>query len=777
MDKFKLSCTLNGHEQDVRSVVSPFNETIISGLRDGTVRVWQEDEAKGWSTPAITGVLAFNSPDNSFVNSVTYVDNGNEPLVASGGKDCIIYLSDLNPEANVAGSMPEEYVKYQLVGHESNVCSLHHQGQYLISGSWDATSKVWDLESMSVKFNLTGHESSVWDAKVVDASKDIFLTCSADRTIRKWLGDREIWSIPGHGDVIRKLLILPGGKQFASCSNDCTIKIWDLETGRALQTLTGHDSFVYDLGILPNGDIVSSAEDRTVRVWRDGNVIQAITLPCISVWCLGVLPNGDFVVGGSDNKLRIFSRESSRIAPAEELKEFAESVQQSSIAEQSVDDLKKTDIPGYDALLQPGKQEGSTIMVKNPNGTIEAHQWSGGEWVKIGDVVGSAGNSGGKQEFDGKQWDYVFDVDIEDGAPPLKLPYNTNENTYAAAERFLAANELPATYTEDVVRFIMKNTGGVELGQQSSSSDNPYADKHPTPPPAQANTNLSVIPQRQFIFFKDFKSDQLIKGLTKFNEEQEAENKFANEEISQIKSNLSILNSKEALELITIYLPKIFNKWSEKSRLIGYDILRISVPRVTTADLLRSTDAAEIILNAVNSGLKVVNGSNLPLFMMLLKVLNNLVNNTLFIQLYITANDNGLVLYNEFFDELLVRLTKLITSVSKDSAALQNKHFSTTVTTLATFVYNLSVYQLQNTSLKSNPASAKPVLEFATEVGEILVESSSEAAYRLVIGYGNYKFSKATIAPPKWIATAKDLYVTKSNEKRFIDLASDIQKL
>lgn len=140
----------------------------------------------------------------------------------------------------------------------------------------------------------------------------------------------------------------------------------------------------------------------------------------------------------------------------------------------------------------------------------------------------------------------------------------------------------------------------------------------------------------------------MIKGLTKFNEEQEAENKFANEEISQIKSNLSILNSKEALELITIYLPKIFNKWSEKSRLIGYDILRISVPRVTTADLLRSTDAAEIILNAVNSGLKVVNGSNLPLFMMLLKVLNNLVNNTLFIQLYITANDNGLVLYNEF---------------------------------------------------------------------------------------------------------------------------------
>ena len=26
--------------------------------------------------------------------------------------------------------------------------------------------------------------------------------------------------------------------------------------------------------------------------------------------------------------------------------------------------------------------------------------------------------------YQGKEYDYVFDVDIKDGAPPLKLPYN-----------------------------------------------------------------------------------------------------------------------------------------------------------------------------------------------------------------------------------------------------------------------------------------------------------------------------------------------------------------
>lgn len=38
------------------------------------------------------------------------------------------------------------------------------------------------------------------------------------------------------------------------------------------------------------------------------------------------------------------------------------------------------------------------------------------------DAVGS----GRKQLHEGKEYDYVFDVDIKDGEPPLKLPYNAN---------------------------------------------------------------------------------------------------------------------------------------------------------------------------------------------------------------------------------------------------------------------------------------------------------------------------------------------------------------
>lgn len=35
-----------------------------------------------------------------------------------------------------------------------------------------------------------------------------------------------------------------------------------------MYTLSGHTSFVYSLTVLPNGDIASAGEDRTVRVWH-----------------------------------------------------------------------------------------------------------------------------------------------------------------------------------------------------------------------------------------------------------------------------------------------------------------------------------------------------------------------------------------------------------------------------------------------------------------------------------------------------------------------------
>lgn len=41
----------------------------------------------------------------------------------------------------------------------------------------------------------------------------------------------------------------------------------------------------------------------------------------------------------------------------------------------------------------------------------------------------------GTQFHAGQQYDFVFDVDVADGVPPLKLPVNKGDNPYDAADK------------------------------------------------------------------------------------------------------------------------------------------------------------------------------------------------------------------------------------------------------------------------------------------------------------------------------------------------------
>jgi phospholipase A-2-activating protein len=68
-------------------------------------------------------------------------------------------------------------------------------------------------------------------------------------------------------------------------------------------------------------------------------------------------------------------------------------------------------------------------------------QWDNitSSWQKIGEVVDAVG-SGRKQLYQGKEYDYVFDVDIQDGVPPLKLPYNATGKSAVTAYATVACS-------------------------------------------------------------------------------------------------------------------------------------------------------------------------------------------------------------------------------------------------------------------------------------------------------------------------------------------------
>lgn len=108
--------------------------------------------------------------------------------------------------------------------------------------------------------------------------------------------------------------------------------------------------------------------------------------------------------------------------------------------------------------------------------------WSSSEmqWVKVGDVVGAAGQSDStKTLYQGKEYDYVFSVDIAEGQPPLKLPYNMTDDPWQAAQKFIHDNDLSQYYLDTVANFIITNSkggGGSQPQGAPSSNGSTYTD-------------------------------------------------------------------------------------------------------------------------------------------------------------------------------------------------------------------------------------------------------------------------------------------------------------
>ena len=62
----------------------------------------------------------------------------------------------------------------------------------------------------------------------------------------------------------------PHGKTIVSASEDTTVKIWDVESGKCKTTLEGHSNWVRCVHFNPTNpsQLVSGSNDTTIRLWN-----------------------------------------------------------------------------------------------------------------------------------------------------------------------------------------------------------------------------------------------------------------------------------------------------------------------------------------------------------------------------------------------------------------------------------------------------------------------------------------------------------------------------
>jgi phospholipase A-2-activating protein len=290
---------------------------------------------------------------------------------------------------------PGDNAEALLLGHSRNVCALDVDaaGKFIVSGAWDTEARVWPVGKWESQTVLTGHEGSVWAVLAFDA--DTVITACADKLIRIFnTSGKLIRRIQGSGAPVRALCRLPkghaSGADFASACNEGIIRLWTV-SGSQVGELQGHESFIYSLAVTPSGEIVSSGEDRTLRIWKGNGCIQTITHPAISVWTVAVCAEtGDIVSGASDRMVRVFTRSQDRAADAQTTRQFEDSVKASSIPQEQVGEMNKEKLPGPEFLVQKqGTKEGQVQMIKEHDGSVTAHTWSVGKEYSLVSLINS----------------------------------------------------------------------------------------------------------------------------------------------------------------------------------------------------------------------------------------------------------------------------------------------------------------------------------------------------------------------------------------------------
>eukprot|EP00439_Symbiodinium_sp_Y106_P012643 s2513_g1.t2 len=191
----------------------------------------------------------------------------------------------------VAHSAATGQPRHTYEGHVGPVTCLmvtfcpHLQCDVLLSGSVDSTIKRWVLGHRQPR-TFVGHTGAVWG---LAASSTSLFSCSSDCTIRQWCRRtcKELMVLRGHAGAVmafdrgnaakrvQQLLVLEG--MLCSGSEDGVLKVWK-EHGQLLCSLEDHEDGITCMLCAASEDIITGSRDCTLKSWnvKSGKLIDTM---------------------------------------------------------------------------------------------------------------------------------------------------------------------------------------------------------------------------------------------------------------------------------------------------------------------------------------------------------------------------------------------------------------------------------------------------------------------------------------------------------------------
>ena len=295
-----------------------YTNLIATGSGDASARIWEMNDK--FAKAGVKGCtelphgIETGDKKNKDVTTLEWSTDG--LLLATGSYDGIARVWDRN------GALI-----HTLRGHQGPIFSLkwNRKGNFLLSGSYDKTIIVWNVSAITadgsggsdaagyIEHQFKDHEAPALDVDWKDDTN--FASCSTDRTVHIYNVNIEkpLKVYRGHADEVNAVKWSPSGKYLASCSDDCTAKVWEVDSDRAepLYDFVNHDQEIYTVKWSPTGPgspnpdktplLATASFDGSIRLWniQDGSCFGYFNQHRDSVYSVAFSPSGEYLASGS----------------------------------------------------------------------------------------------------------------------------------------------------------------------------------------------------------------------------------------------------------------------------------------------------------------------------------------------------------------------------------------------------------------------------------------------------------------------------------------------
>jgi len=284
---------LEGHEGGVWALEYEGN-ILVSGSTDRTVRIWNIEEGRClqvWQghTSTVRCLQIVHPVPVGLNPDGTILRMPKQSLIITGSRDssCRVWklpgLEDPSMIQTVANDEQNPYFHQTLTGHHHSVRAIAAHGDTLVSGSYDATVRVWKISTGETVHRLQGHTSKVYSV-VLDHERGRCISGSMDSFVKVWSLETGscLLHLEGHSSLVGLLDLKDN--YLVSAAADATLRIWDPEVGRCKHALTGHTGAITCFS--HDGEKVISGSDSTLKMWNttNGEFVRDLLTGLSGVW-------------------------------------------------------------------------------------------------------------------------------------------------------------------------------------------------------------------------------------------------------------------------------------------------------------------------------------------------------------------------------------------------------------------------------------------------------------------------------------------------------------